>query len=241
LEVGDDYTILDNATISLAILTGLLFIATTAAVIVSALAARSTAEIVRLESEPVITIRAIDTRDEDSVLGSRIPRDYVVGGDLSKLDGLDMREMLEGESTIGKSGMKRPSILLELQNVGRSPALELAILFDLQAANMDHDRFNPDRDGSRDDGDGWISGTGSASVLGIAPQALSYLRIFHDFGIWVKVNPQRIGAISKPHRLNDDEPQPVTIVSEGPFLIKDPTWYENLKRASVARDITNAT
>jgi hypothetical protein len=68
-------TILDNATISLAILTGLLFIATTAAVVVGAVAARSAANTFRLESEPVITLHEIDTADEDRVLGRKASAD----------------------------------------------------------------------------------------------------------------------------------------------------------------------
>jgi hypothetical protein len=104
-----------DATIALAILTGLLAVATVAAVIVGGRAALSASNTFALESEPVITVRLIETVDEERVLGNKLTADYLVVGKPALADGIEIRPLAPGEARVGRSGMTRPSLLLEVQ------------------------------------------------------------------------------------------------------------------------------
>ncbi|HEY1978212.1 MAG TPA: hypothetical protein VGG89_16790 [Candidatus Baltobacteraceae bacterium] len=223
-----------EATIALAVLTGLLVVATFAAVIVGGRAALSASNTFALESEPVITIRLIETADEERVLGNKIAADYLIVGKPALGDGIEIRPLAPGEPRTGRAGMIRPSILLEVQNVGRSPALELAIPFRASAADMSKERMVRAMAGARDTKAEFVA-EGEIKLLGIAAQSVAYVRFFHDFGIIVTLSAVGTATI-RPIRGSGAERVNVTLVSEGPFVIKDPTWYEHAKKQAPQPD-----
>lgn len=221
-----------DATIALAILTGLLVVATVAAVIVGGRAAVSAADTFALESEPVITVRLIETADEERVLGNRVPADYLIVGKPALADGIEIRPMRPGEPRVGRSGMIRPTLMPEVQNVGRSPALDLAIPFRSSVPDMSKERMLRAMAGERDT-EAEFATEGDVKLLGVAAQSAAYVRFFHDFGISVTLSPVGTAAIRSLRRGSNDRVN-VTLVSEGPFVMKDPTWYENVKKQAAA-------
>jgi hypothetical protein len=70
---------------------------------------------------------------------------------------------------------------------------------------------------------------GEIKLLGVAAGSFAYVRFFHDFGICVNLLPTGVATV-KPLRRVRDKRQNVTLVSEGPFVMKDPIWYENVKK-----------
>jgi hypothetical protein len=74
---------------------------------------------------------------------------------------------------------------------------------------------------------------GEVKLLGVAAQSVAYMRFFHDFGISVALSPVGTATIRSLRRGSGDRVN-VTLVSEGPFAMKDPTWYEHAKKASQA-------
>lgn len=218
-----------DATIELAIFTGLLVVATFAAVIVGGRAAVSAADTFALEAEPVITARMIETADEERVLGNRASADYLIVGKPALADEIEIRPMRPGEPRVGLSGMIRPTLLLEVQNVGRSPALDLAIPFRASVPDMSKERMIRAMGGARDT-EAEFATEGEVKLLGVAAQSPAYVRFFHDFGISVTLSPVGTATIRSLRR-GSSERVNVTLVSEGPFVMKDPTWYEHAKKA----------
>lgn len=87
--------------------------------------------------------------------------------------------------------------------------------------------------GQRDGTEAEFVGQGDVRLLGIAAQSLAYIRFFHDFGIQLTLATLEGATIRKPHG-STEQRQPVTIVSEGPFVMKDPMWYENVKKQAAS-------
>lgn len=225
-----------DATIALAVFTFLLVVATGAAVFVGGRAAISAADTFALEAEPVIAVRSIETLDEERVLGNRVAADYLIVGKPALADGIEIRPMRPGEPRVGRSGMTKPMLLLEVQNLGRSPALDLAIPFRASVPDMSRERMQRVMSGSRDE-EAEFATEGEVTLLGVAAQSVAYVRFFHDFGISVNLSPLGTATIRSLRRRSVERVN-VTLVSEGPFVIKDPTWYENVKRQANQPDAT---
>ena len=225
-----------HATIALAICTGLLVVATALAVYFGARAATSAANTYHLESEPIITIRLIEGPNEGLLLNRIIPTDYIVRGKPALADGIEIGALTANEArqSVGGSGMPRPSILLEVQNLGRSPALDLRIPFRATVANSSKERILRSMSGERDGDEAAFVAVNEVKLLGVAAQSAAYLRVSHDFGISATIMPQDEATIRTLKRSKKAR-QSITVVSGGPFVIMDPTTYEHTKgRATVA-------
>ena len=220
-----------HATIALAICTGLLVAATGLAVFFGGRAAMSAANTFRLESEPIITIGLIAEPHEGLILNRFVPADYIVRGKPALADGIEIGALTANEARqlVGGSGMPRPSILLEVQNLGRSPALDLRIPFRATVADISKERILRSMSGERGDDESAYVAVNEVKLLGVAAQSAAYLRVYHDFGISATIIPQYVATIKTPN--GSEKPrQSITVVSGGPFLIMDPTTYENTKK-----------
>uniref|UniRef100_E6Q5Q5 Uncharacterized protein n=1 Tax=mine drainage metagenome TaxID=410659 RepID=E6Q5Q5_9ZZZZ len=218
-----------HATIALAICTGLLVFATAVAVFFGARAATLAANTYRLESEPIITIRLIEGPNEGLLLNRIVPTDYIVRGKPALADGIEIGALTANETrqSVGGSGMPRPSILLEVQNLGRSPALDLRIPFRATVANSSKERILTSTSGERDEAA--FVAVNEITLLGVASQSAAYLRVFHNFGISATIMPQDEATI-RTQKGAKMLRQSITVISGGPFVIMDPTTYEYMKK-----------
>jgi hypothetical protein len=224
-----------------AIATWALVLITLAAVVVGAWAALSAASTYRLESEPVIALSVVDAQAEAAATEHSVPLSYVVIGKPALADGIELRRLSYGEARqkTGGSGMPRPYISLQVQNLGRSPAIDLALPIQARVALLSK------RSIARDSQDDYVDleaseqmATGDVMILGIPAQSSAYVRIYHDFGIEVALSPEQKGSIAVISRgMQGSKRRPVAVVvSTDRFIIPDPTTYLNSVKSSAVEN-----
>jgi hypothetical protein len=187
------------ATWWLVIATGVLVAVTLGAVIVGGLAARSATETYRLEAEPVLIVTStVDKGEAD------LPR-YVVAGNPALAQGLVLRPWVPSDGPTAQQGLVAPyggttlmpSVLLDVENVGRSPAVDVEI--DIVASirtsykpGIEAVGFVADKDDVRDTLDwnrmGTQSGTGIVRLPAVGPQRRAQVRVENALGLQVKLD-----------------------------------------------------
>ena len=189
-----------DATIGLGIITAL-------AVIVGGLAARSANETYRLEAEPVLVITQAETAHVDPRLVVNGPISVVTGAP-SLAEGLLLRDYQQSDEPLLPASASVPKpIFLEVQNVGRSPALDIQLDFDLMRGALvkpghEYVGFEPEHAakdaihtpefaGLRS---GIQRGGGRVRIPAIAAQSKVYVQIESLIGISVRLTPRSKGT-----------------------------------------------
>ena len=217
----------------MAIGTWALVVITLGAVLVGTWAAFSAAAAYRLESEPVVAVSLVESQEEGATRARSVPTSYVVIGTPLLADGIELRRLTKNEARqrTGGSGMPRPHILLQVQNLGRSPAIGLVLRMRASAATLSS---GTDIEESQDHFRGFETSeqttVGDVEILGIPAQSSAYVRIYHDFGIAVTLSVAEDGLIST---ISGGVKCPkgrlvAVVVSAERFVIPDPTTYAHM-------------
>jgi hypothetical protein len=119
---------------------GALVVITAVATIVGGRAAQSAARTYRLESEPLIVVRKASQQNQDHASADL----YIVLAPKAVAEGLELRKwrledntMAEGWTAADVGGQPRAKRLtFEIRNVGRSPAVEPVITWDLSTPTL---------------------------------------------------------------------------------------------------------
>ncbi|GEM_PF-6990810 len=176
----------------------------------------------RLEALPVIAVTLIERIDEAAALQSgRVALLYIIAGAPTLNDGIELRPMTFGERTskVGTAGTPRPSILLRVENLGRSPAIKLALRMRASVQLPSSASLK-----GIESGDPERATIGELEVLGIAPQSFVFVRISHEFGIGASVEALSVATMEALDARNNDREE-VKVVSSSAFTIPDPTTY----------------
>lgn len=201
---------------------------TLAAVIVGGIAATSAARAYALEAEPVIVVRqrtfaeAFSATDEQKRLIELAPL-YVVVPNPTLREVITLRpyEASTDDPNFGRSGrvalpQAKPSLVFIMQNVGRSPAVDVTIGWNVQTTIfLEKPDLNDLKVGEQ-------VGSGDTRVAALAPRDSTYLRIENSLGSAVRLSVQPVGT-QTDWRTTRRPKKKIAIVADAPtFELKTP-------------------
>ena len=180
---------------SVAIATWSLLLVTGIAAYIGLRAARAAANTFQLEAEPVVLVRQLEREEKPPHDPAQLLQSFTVTGTPLLADGVELRKWRDTDTSHANAQLAlNKSVVLEIQNSGRSPALAVRIPF-----NVSVPVFLDERD--PESGVplvGTKEGSGYIVLAGIAPSSSVYVTVdnllgneatlvAHDFGDYIRI------------------------------------------------------
>ena len=201
---------------------------TSVAVVVGGFAAISAARTYALEAEPVIVVRqqtlaeALSATDEEKRRMQAAPL-YVVTPNPTLHDGITLRSYAEADDpNYGQSGrvatpIPKPAIVFAIQNIGRSPAVDITIewvartpMFLEKPTDLNNLKV------------GEQVGTGETRIAALAPHDVVYLRIENLTGNSVKLTVKPLGRQTNGRTTRRLKKKITVVGNASVFVLKTP-------------------
>lgn len=155
--------------------------------------AQSAARTYELESNPVVLVRQLEQEETPPHDPARLLQTFVIDGKPILVDGIELRDLRPSDRAHPNASLSQHT-LLEIQNVGRSPALEIKIPFGVSVPIISRD--NPDEETGGID-TRLVEGGGNLVLPGLAANAVVFVMVDSLVGNQVTLKAAEVGTCTR--------------------------------------------